>query len=65
MTAPVAAAPLTGKDRDHDLPAVAARRRGPMTSAPPVAKRMKPLLRYVGKLTLTPAKIAPVTRTRY
>jgi len=26
---------------------------------------MKPLLRYVGKLTLTPAKIAPVTRTRY
>jgi len=35
MTAPVAAAPLTGKDKDHDLPAVAARRRGPMTSAPP------------------------------
>jgi uncharacterized peroxidase-related enzyme len=25
----------------------------------PVAGRMKPLLRYVGKLTLTPAKITP------
>ena len=27
--------------------------------AAPVAERMKPLLRYVGKLTLTPAKITP------
>src|SRR5260370_9879256 len=25
----------------------------------PVAERMKPMLRYVGKLTLTPAKITP------
>jgi AhpD family alkylhydroperoxidase len=25
----------------------------------PVAERIKPLLRYVGKLTLTPAKIIP------
>src|SRR5262245_10721096 len=27
--------------------------------AAPVAERLKPLLRYVGKLTLTPAKITP------